>query len=427
MRLRKLCFAYLIAFASAAVASASTITTVISGTVYSGTNGSGGSGKVFGTGTNLAGLPFTLTFTFDDTQGEASGYACSDGGWLYYSELASSGVSNPGTAILSITDASNNVWSYQFGGASLGGPPATSISSITSSAQRYQGKTPSGAGNCYGYSYDNYVVNVSYGSGYSGYAQISAEPVPAGGSSGTISNSADWRAPITLADLDGTFEPYFSIYTSTTGTRGSLFAYANGYLTPSTISVSSPGYSLPTSEAANWRQWYSTVAPSAAIGQWLQTLAVPSSRLANIYSSWQVQEFDARPGTDSCNAAAAGTNWYYSGGTHVTGSTWHVTSSNIWGNSSIDSSEGQYDSVGEPDYTETYKGTNYTFFDFLRTFKASSLPCSNLRYQQMKIDFGDGNGLQAYGSKNTLTGKVDTADVYAGKSNDSTSPHSKVF
>jgi len=76
---------------------ASDIEIIVTGTVLSGTDSSG----VFGLapGTNLAGKPYVLTFTFDDTAGTES-FTSSQ------SYIKSTATSNPGTAVLQIGSGS---------------------------------------------------------------------------------------------------------------------------------------------------------------------------------------------------------------------------------------------------------------------------------------------------------------------------------
>ncbi len=85
-------------------ADASTVTTTVTGTMYSGYDTTG----VFGpAGAYLTGLPFTLTFTFDDTKGAQTVSACEGVPCLSY--ISSTATSNPGTAVLKI---GSGTWTF---------------------------------------------------------------------------------------------------------------------------------------------------------------------------------------------------------------------------------------------------------------------------------------------------------------------------
>lgn len=105
------------------IVGASPVVATITGTVSSGSNGYfSGVGKVFGAEYNLSGQPFTLTYTFDDSEGKETDYYSYAGGPIYKSDFIGSG-----TAVLEIGGVS-----YQF-------PPSTS-----SEATRWAGSFGSG-------------------------------------------------------------------------------------------------------------------------------------------------------------------------------------------------------------------------------------------------------------------------------------------
>jgi hypothetical protein len=151
--------------AAACVSRAATIIVKITGTISSGSDMSGVFSPFAGcssrTPCNLAGLPFTLTFTFNDTLGLQ--YQGSN-----ISYITQSPTSNPGTAILTINGSS-----FEFAA------PAGRID-LQSSAQS---DTPPGR-------YDEYSVGASdLGS------SVAGNLYPANGRS--FGNSADWRKSFT--------------------------------------------------------------------------------------------------------------------------------------------------------------------------------------------------------------------------------------
>jgi hypothetical protein len=78
-------------------AAAQQFTITVTGTVYYGTDSSTSSGaNVFGSGTNLAGLPFTLTLDFNSADGTASNATCS-GGAVYSTTDTGTDTSPSGT------------------------------------------------------------------------------------------------------------------------------------------------------------------------------------------------------------------------------------------------------------------------------------------------------------------------------------------
>jgi hypothetical protein len=94
------------------------VTFTIRGTVSTGTDGTGVFG--FAPGTSLAGLPFVLVYTFDDTKGTEQ---VSSGKVPYGSSVTGIGPTSPGTAVLQIGNGS-----FSFG---------TPTVNVSSTAYRY--------------------------------------------------------------------------------------------------------------------------------------------------------------------------------------------------------------------------------------------------------------------------------------------------
>lgn len=397
------------------------VTATITGYVTSGKNcHTGTEGCIFGTVSDLTDLPFTLIYSYDDTYGTEDGVTCNTGAGgyqLYTSTISNSGTSNPGTAELTIT-VDDNDYNFFIGDAGFG------QTSITSTATRDFKNT------CHSDDYAYFKVDAGYGSGgYSGSSTVHAYAYPEGTSLG---GAGDWRVPIFSVDTHqyGSYI-YFSIAVASGGTYQD---YAYGYLTPYTYSVSSPGYSVPSSETATFQQWQSTYDPDlyAPTGQWLQSLSVDTSYLSNALSAWMVAEQNVNNGTytpsDTCNAAVgSGSPFYYTPPPTLSGGSWHVTSGNVWGDSTKDAGALQYDNVGEEDDVQTVGGTPTRYVAYLRSLTPSPLPCSVIRFQQMKINFSDGNGPHDYGAVNTLIGTIDLTTVSASKSNDSYGLHTKAY
>lgn len=89
---------WILGASAAPFAAGSQVEATITGTVASGTNGYfSGSGKIFGAAYMLDGLPFILTYTFDDTKGKETNYYSYTGGPIYKSDYTS-----PTKAVLQI-------------------------------------------------------------------------------------------------------------------------------------------------------------------------------------------------------------------------------------------------------------------------------------------------------------------------------------
>lgn len=190
----------------------------LTGSVLSGTDTSG-TGNVFGSGTNLAGLPFTYSLTYITNTGAWGGSSCMSG--PYYSYVQDSGGSNPGVATLAIGSAGK---SFPFGG----GDGENSISSYTVQNAILCGASSSNAG---------YSAIVGYGGGFSGTSSIGnsfpgANVFPA---SGSLTTTADWTQPISATAVDPSHTIHFAIAETLTGSG--TYANANGYLAPTSLTV----------------------------------------------------------------------------------------------------------------------------------------------------------------------------------------------
>jgi hypothetical protein len=120
---------FLVASLTPAAQAAQVIVT-ITGTVSSGSNGYfNGDGTIFRPNYLIAGEPFTLTYTFDDTKGQDIVDYSYPGGPPDKDDLTGSGASSPGSAVLQIGDVP-----YTF-------PTSTGSSS---EATRWPGSVPDG-------------------------------------------------------------------------------------------------------------------------------------------------------------------------------------------------------------------------------------------------------------------------------------------
>ncbi len=100
-------------------AQAAQVIVTITGTVQSGNDAS----AVFGTLGDLAGQPFILIFTYDDTEGTSSVGMCPGTGEVYASQIESMSASSPGTAVSQI---GKNGGQFAFGDGKMGEIPNTS-------------------------------------------------------------------------------------------------------------------------------------------------------------------------------------------------------------------------------------------------------------------------------------------------------------
>jgi len=193
----------------------------ITGTVNSGTDSSG-SANVFGSGTNLATLPFTYTLTYVTGVGSTSSTLC--GGVPEFSSVRDSGGANPGVSWLSVGSAGKI---FQIGG----GDGETGNSSC--SAQN--------VALCGGSNKAGYCMQASYGNGFSGTTNIGpAYPgtfaFPATGASWP--SSADWTQLMSSTALDSSHTFTFSINQNLDPTTGTVpLQVASGTLAPGSLTV----------------------------------------------------------------------------------------------------------------------------------------------------------------------------------------------
>lgn len=183
----------------AAPARASKIEVIVTGTVFSGTDKTGVFG--FPAGANLAGEPYTLTFTFDDTLGK-EGFTSGS------SYIENTATSNPGTALLQIGDGS-----FDFG--------TTEYSLVTTSSAR---KVAIG-----GSSYSLGANSGPYGGEWN---DIQGTISPAAGT--VLSTNPSWEASFADSNLNNGVYHYsldFGIL------EESANLSASGYLAASSITV----------------------------------------------------------------------------------------------------------------------------------------------------------------------------------------------
>jgi RHS repeat-associated protein len=199
----------------AAMATQTQVIATYTGTVTSGTDSSGAA-NVFGVGTNLAGLPFTLTSTFITGVGSSSSSPCTGGSPDYYSAVTNSGGANPGVAWLSVGTGGQQ---FMIGG---------NDGETSNTSDIYQYAPICGSSN----NQQTSEIAAGYGNGFGGssYFQIAAFPV-----SGALVPSADWTQPITSTSISPSHTTPFSINRTITG--GGTDAYAHGYLAPSSLTT----------------------------------------------------------------------------------------------------------------------------------------------------------------------------------------------
>ena len=175
-------------------AQASTVTVTITGTVLTGGDNGGNVFTNSGQPTDLTGAPFTLVYTFDDTQGvDVAGQCNGAAAW----SSVSTNVTNPGTAALTI-----NGGTFRFGNGSLGQASVNSSFAV----QKYG--CPAGVGQGFGpESTASVEVSVTYsGDGGSDMALIGGGPLTAPNAAANpgLIASFDWRSAIQNAPLDPT-------------------------------------------------------------------------------------------------------------------------------------------------------------------------------------------------------------------------------
>jgi RHS repeat-associated protein len=195
-------------------ADAATVTITITGTVYSGTDISGAFG--FPPNTDLSGMAYTLTFTFDDTKGTESFVNCLPS--CRGSYIDSTTTSNPGTAVLQIGNGS-------FAFATLPpGPPGSDAYLIA------------GEGGWYAF---------SVGSGSLPNADdLQGTIYPATGTA--LTTNPSWEAAFSDSNLYhySSDDWIFTFYTR----HQSPYLDANGYLEVSSITVSGPQGTNPVAK-----------------------------------------------------------------------------------------------------------------------------------------------------------------------------------
>lgn len=202
---------------------ASMVIVTVAGTVQSGTNGNPnssppGAGAVFGGASDLSGNPFTLTITFDPSEGTNSSYHCSDGTLNQSSNQGSDTAAAP-TAVLQIGEGS---YSY-------GTRPLRTIDWLI----YREAPTPCTGYNSVGFGWsEGYTGNYSGGSGFGNIYLYASSP---------NFLSGDWRSPIpnTLVD-PADFQFNITLRGVAPDGTQSLIAYAYGELTATNITVSGP-------------------------------------------------------------------------------------------------------------------------------------------------------------------------------------------
>jgi hypothetical protein len=204
------------------VALASMIQATITGIVSAGVDGTAGSAPVFGfaPGTSLVGQAFTLTYTFDDTEGQQTATTCCAVPPLTVkTDIAGAGASSPGTAVLQIGGGS-----FTFGPSSQGNSEAyRTAPPISSTAYYYVGVQD--------------ALNDS---------EVFALVYPADGT--IVSPDPNWESAFSSSNLSGgTYGFNISVET----VPGS-YLFATGELTATSITVSGPipAGSTPEPEAS---------------------------------------------------------------------------------------------------------------------------------------------------------------------------------
>ena len=193
------------------VALASMIQATITGTVSAGVDGtSGGSTPVFGfaPGTSLVGQAFTLTYTFDDTEGQQTATTCCAlPPVTVKTDIAGTGASSPGTAVLQIGGGS-----FTFGPSSEGSSEAYRTAPPIDSTAYYEVIVQDG-------------INDS---------DVFALVVPADGT--ILSLDPNWESAFSSSNLSG---GVYAFNISVETAPGS-YLFATGELTATSITVSRP-------------------------------------------------------------------------------------------------------------------------------------------------------------------------------------------
>lgn len=194
-------------------ANAQSVILTLSGTVQSGTDGDqNGNGNVFGGGTDLSGLPFTLAITYDASQGSSIYATCPDGS-VYESENADSILASGPTAIL------------QIGSGSF----SSSILPIDETAWTVQRTAPA---SCEKITFASFFVSMSqsFAKGTSDWSFGGNEML----TPPTVS-SGDWRSSVPPTPINSNQSLRFNI---SAFMNNAPFKIASGVLTAETIMVS---------------------------------------------------------------------------------------------------------------------------------------------------------------------------------------------
>lgn len=210
---------WLIAVGATPDAGAAAFTVKVTGTVSTGTDTNGNVFTNSGASTNLAGLPFTLVYTFDTVLGTTDNFSCS--GMEDFSET--SGTDIFPTAVLTIGGNAFTV------GSGLMGETSGSWFALRAPATAC-GYTGGAAG---------FSVSAHYSAnGFSGDSAINNTNLgmyPASGSS--FGGAPNWWSPLSLANTDPSKTINFlMIYMS-----GTTSYNATGTLAPQTISINATG------------------------------------------------------------------------------------------------------------------------------------------------------------------------------------------
>lgn len=376
------------------------VTATITGYVTSGKNCyTGTEGCIFGTVSDLTDLPFTLTYSYDDSYGTEDGVACNTGAngyQVYTSTISNSGTSNPGTAELTIT-VDDNDYNFFIGDAGFG------QTSITSTGTRELKNT------CHSDDYAYFKVDAGYGSGgYSGGSSVSAYAYPEGTSLG---GTGDWRVPIVSVDTHQW--PSYIYFSITVASGGTYQDYAYGYLTPYTFSLDG-FYEQPDHEttAPASPQWNSGLA--VAIANWKQTLHHASSNDTIPFSGYQnITEVASGTTTDSCysNARAnnSGQSDFPAVHSAVSGGTWNVDGSNVWQPDQVGWLNPSCTSFASPNGCVVDGGEDWSLLAYYQQYGITGASCNFTGGQEM--EYLNGGTFQPYGGTNsgdpnTLTGII---------------------
>lgn len=287
------------------------------GTVSTGTDSSG-TANVFGSGTALAGLSFTLTRTFITGVGSTSASHCTGGSPDYYSTVSDSGGANPGTAWLSVGSGGQQ---FQIGG---GDGETSNTSDISQYAPICGSSLNQETGD----------VNAAYGNGFGGNSFVVPQAFPA---SGALVPSADWTQPISATSLNPSHLTQFVINRTITG--GGTDAHASGYLAPSSMTT----VKIPLSQNAETNGNPSnTSGARPALGATTQVWTVRMCAIRNLgpncwKSNFQVATFTSKnngpegnPGASDCKPSCPNSTNPSSDGSASVGEPVNVATGNMY-------------------------------------------------------------------------------------------------